>query len=117
MHLCPWSMLVYLQLPSSSPPLYCADFDMPRPCRPLETIETVFKVNTLGPIIVLRAFLPLLNKGSKKTVIHIFSGAGSTGNHAKAAVGVEPAPLVFSAGLGYACSKAALNMGERLLMQ
>lgn len=75
-------------------------------------METIFRVNTIGCIILMRAFLPLLLKGTRKTVVHISSGSGSISLHAKAAVGKEPVSLIAKSWPGYAISKAASNMGE-----
>ncbi|KAK9802019.1 hypothetical protein WJX73_002157 [Symbiochloris irregularis] len=77
---------------------------------PLESIERCFSVNTLGPLLVTRAFLPLLLKGNKKTVVNISSGSGVVTWRQQAAAASEPAPIVFKHGIGYAMSKAALQM-------
>ena len=75
-------------------------------------MQTIFRVNTIGCIILMRAFLPLLLKGTRKTVVHISSGSGSISLHAKAAVGKEPVSLIAKSWPGYAVAKAASNMGE-----
>ena len=61
----------------------------------------IFRVNVLGPALVLRAFLPSLEKGRRKVVINI---SGRFGCISKAAELYGPHMAMFSA------SKAALNM-------
>ena len=81
--------------------------------RPLDMIQKTLNTNALGPIIVFRAFYPLLKAGSKKTVINISSNSGSITEHQQTASNREQrGPLYHEAGLGYAMSKAAINMGE-----
>lgn len=56
-----------------------------------------FQVNTFGPMMVLKHFLPLLERGSEQSIINISSEAGSFAN-------------AYGRDLPYALSKAALNM-------
>ncbi|GFS88353.1 c-factor [Nephila pilipes] len=83
-----------------------------------ENLEFHYKVNTEGPIFVLQAMLPSLEKAaslhdggmsvSKAMVLNMTSLAGSIGN----------AGVVFTQDLivpGYKISKAALNMAMRVI--
>ena len=64
----------------------------------LEEVRRVFDVNTLGPIRVSRAFLPLLERGTAPKIVHLTSLMGSvTDNRSGGA-------------WSYRISKAALNM-------
>ncbi|KAJ6622651.1 NAD-P-binding protein [Mycena sp. CBHHK59/15] len=62
-------------------------------------LATTFRVNTIGPALVTQAYLPLLEKGSRRVIVHVSSSLGSFNKG-----GISPtAPA-------YAMSKAALNM-------
>jgi NAD(P)-dependent dehydrogenase (short-subunit alcohol dehydrogenase family) len=63
----------------------------------------VYDVNSLGPLRVVKAFIPLLRKSSFGKIINISSESGSIG-----ACGREKE-------FDYCMSKAALNMGTKLL--
>ena len=68
-----------------------------------EEVRRVFEVNTLGPMRVSRAFLPLLRRGARPRLVHITSMMGSvednrSGGH-----------------WSYRLSKAALHMANRNL--
>lgn len=63
----------------------------------LEACETAFAVNTLGPMRIVKHFLPLLRKGKNQSIINISSDSASL---AKAGTNDYP----------YGLSKAALNM-------
>ncbi|KAJ7633095.1 hypothetical protein FB45DRAFT_745217 [Roridomyces roridus] len=65
-----------------------------------DLLETL-KVNAVGPAHTTNAFLPLLRKGSAKKVVVLSSGAGDVDFVLKAGLGES---------VGYAVSKAALNM-------
>ena len=69
----------------------------------LETANHVFDVNLFGPIRVTRTFLPLLEKGSEKKVIHITSLMGSIDDNQSGGY------------YAYRISKTALNMMNRSL--
>lgn len=69
----------------------------------LDEIRRVFEVNTLGPIRVTRAFMPLLRKGSRPRVVLMTSLMGSIGDNGSG--GSWP----------YRISKTALNMVGRNL--
>lgn len=81
----------------------------------MESLLEAFKTNVLGPLSVTRATLPLLMKGSSKTVINISSTGGCITGHASTATADGPAgphmAIINAAGLGYCVSKAGLNMG------
>lgn len=63
----------------------------------LEQCTLAFDVNTLGPIRVIKHFLPLLEKGAKQSIINISSDAGSLTN-------------AYSGDYPYGLSKVAVNM-------
>ena len=64
----------------------------------VDALVKTFVTNVAGPAYVSHAFLPLLEKGGKKTIVNVSSTAGSIGSD-------------FSADqTSYGVSKAALNM-------
>ncbi|KAF9238165.1 hypothetical protein DTO027I6_7872 [Penicillium roqueforti] len=67
----------------------------------MDNLNETFNVNVTGPHLASRAFLPLLRKGEKKTVINISTTLGSM------AMADAFRPLPSPA---YKISKAALNM-------
>ncbi|KAJ6138821.1 Short-chain dehydrogenase/reductase SDR [Penicillium samsonianum] len=67
----------------------------------MDNLNETFNVNVTAPHIVSRAFLPLLRKGEKKTVINISTTIGSI------AMADAFRPILSPA---YKISKAALNM-------
>ncbi|KAJ5878389.1 hypothetical protein N7455_001854 [Penicillium solitum] len=67
----------------------------------MDNLNETFNVNVTAPHLVSRAFLPLLRKGEKKTVINISTTLGSI------AMADAFRPLLSPA---YKISKAALNM-------
>jgi NAD(P)-dependent dehydrogenase (short-subunit alcohol dehydrogenase family) len=74
----------------------------------IETIELsdlslAFDVNAIGPLRVVRAFLPLLRKGSGKRLIQLTSLMGSVGDNTS------------GGSYAYRMSKIALNMAVRNL--
>ncbi len=64
-------------------------------------MRRVFEVNTLGPILVTREFLPLLRKGKNPKVVHITSLMGSIEDNGGGGK------------YSYRVSKAGLNMASR----
>jgi NAD(P)-dependent dehydrogenase (short-subunit alcohol dehydrogenase family) len=66
-----------------------------------DDIRKVFEVNTLGPLRVSRAFLPLLRKGTAPRLVHITSLMGSIADNRS------------GGSWGYRISKTALNMLAR----
>jgi NAD(P)-dependent dehydrogenase (short-subunit alcohol dehydrogenase family) len=68
-----------------------------------DEIRRVFEVNTLGPLRVTRAVLPLLEKGREPRAVHISSLMGSISDNGS------------GESYGYRMSKAALNMASRNL--
>jgi NAD(P)-dependent dehydrogenase (short-subunit alcohol dehydrogenase family) len=41
-----------------------------------ETLETTLRTNTIGPLIVSQAFIPMLKKSNAPRIVHVSSGAG-----------------------------------------
>jgi NAD(P)-dependent dehydrogenase (short-subunit alcohol dehydrogenase family) len=68
-----------------------------------EKVAEMLDVNTLGPLRVTKAFLPLLRRGMMKTIVNVSSEAGSIENCRRKGM------------FGYCMSKAALNMQSKLL--
>jgi len=69
----------------------------------LDDCLSVYDVNSVGPLRTVKAFLPLLRKGSSSKVINISSESGSIGSCQR------------EKEFDYCMSKAALNMGSKLL--
>jgi NAD(P)-dependent dehydrogenase (short-subunit alcohol dehydrogenase family) len=69
----------------------------------VDVVKTVFDVNSLGPLRMTQALLPLLERGAKKTIVNVSSEAGSLTTCGR------------SSWFGYCMSKAALNMQTRIL--
>jgi NAD(P)-dependent dehydrogenase (short-subunit alcohol dehydrogenase family) len=67
----------------------------------LEHFREAFETNVLGVIRVIRAFVPLLEKGTNPRIVNVSSGAGSV------------AAKEDHGHYAYAASKAALNMVTR----
>lgn len=63
----------------------------------IEDCLLAFDINTLGPIRIIKHFLPLLRKGNEKSIINISSEAGSLTN-------------AYAGDYPYGLSKVALNM-------
>ena len=77
---------------------------LPSSCS-LEAIERSFRVNFLGSVAVTQAMLPLLRKAPSASIVNVSSGLGSITKSG------DPAwTHVAAKYLGYAASKAALNM-------
>jgi NAD(P)-dependent dehydrogenase (short-subunit alcohol dehydrogenase family) len=71
----------------------------------LDAIERAFRVNFLGSVAVTQAMLPLLRKAPSARIVNVSSGLGSLAKSS------DPAwTHVAAKYLGYAASKAALNM-------
>ena len=71
----------------------------------LEAIERTFRVNFFGTVALTQAMLPLLRKAPSASIINVSSGLGSLTKSG------DPAwTHVAAKFLGYAASKAALNM-------
>jgi NAD(P)-dependent dehydrogenase (short-subunit alcohol dehydrogenase family) len=68
-----------------------------------EEVKRVFEVNTLGPIRVSRAFLPLLRRGERPRLVHITSMMGSVEDNRE------------GGHWSYRLSKSALHMANRNL--
>jgi len=79
--------------------------DQKQPLENLTDMQMIkaMDVNAFGPLRVIQQFLPLLEKGQRKLIINISSEAGSIGNCNR--IG----------GYSYCMSKAALNMGSKIL--
>ncbi len=78
--------------------------------RDLEDLRHVLMVNVVGTYAVTKAFLPLLHKGTQKTIVNISSDAGCHAQNASFIHSDQPSE--GGVGLSYRTSKAALNMGE-----
>jgi len=71
----------------------------------LDAIERTLRVNFLGSVAVIQAMLPLLRKAPSASIVNVSSGLGSLTKSG------DPAwTHVAAKYLGYAASKAALNM-------
>ena len=71
----------------------------------VEHMRTVYETNVFGPVRILHAFLPLLEKSSAPVVVNVSSGVGSLG------LASDPESPWSEANFPvYASSKAALNM-------
>ncbi|KAI0745008.1 NAD-P-binding protein [Earliella scabrosa] len=64
----------------------------------IDILEEVFAINVAGPAAITQAFLPLVEKSTKKTIVNISSTLGS--------VGADMGPVHTS----YSISKTAMNM-------
>lgn len=62
-----------------------------------DDMKSSFQTNLYGPMMVVKHFLPLLNKGSQQSIINISSEAGSFSN-------------AYGGDYSYALTKSALNM-------
>jgi NAD(P)-dependent dehydrogenase (short-subunit alcohol dehydrogenase family) len=70
-----------------------------------DDMRTVYETNVFGPVRVLHAFIPLLEKSEAPVVVNVASGVGSLG------LAAEPdGPWSEANYPVYASSKAALNM-------
>ena len=79
--------------------------DAPPSTASVEVIERIFATNFLGAIRVTQAFLPLLREAASASVINVTSDLGSITRAS------DPKSAYFGHRLlGYASSKAALNM-------
>jgi NAD(P)-dependent dehydrogenase (short-subunit alcohol dehydrogenase family) len=70
-----------------------------------DDMRTVYETNVFGPIRVLHAFIPLLERSAAPVIVNVSSGVGSL----ELAAEPEGAWREFNAPV-YASSKAALNM-------
>ena len=70
----------------------------------VDLLVKTFVTNVTGPAYVSHAFLPLLEKGGKKTIVNISSTLGS--------IGADMGPVHTS----YSISKTAMNMLVRVYM-
>jgi NAD(P)-dependent dehydrogenase (short-subunit alcohol dehydrogenase family) len=66
-------------------------------------MQRLYTINTLGPLRMVEAFLPLIGRGTLKRLCFVSSEAGSINRCGR------------TAWFGYCMSKAALNMGVRIL--
>jgi NAD(P)-dependent dehydrogenase (short-subunit alcohol dehydrogenase family) len=68
-------------------------------------MRTVYETNVFGPVRILHAFIPLLQKSSAPVIVNVSSGVGSLG------LASDPeSPWAEANFPVYASSKAALNM-------
>lgn len=84
----------------NSPKTYQIPLDEPQD---FGEMQRVYNVNSLGPLRVVNAFLPLMNASDMKRICFVSSEAGS----------IERATR--TSWYGYCMSKAALNMGVKLM--
>ena len=71
----------------------------------IDDVRAMLEVNTLGPLRVTQAMLPLLRKSAAPRIVMMSSGLGSISDTA------DMASLIWNVGAaGYSASKAALNM-------
>lgn len=75
---------------------------------PIEQVDfsvylKTFRVNSIGPLVVIKHGLPLVRKGSKKLIVNISSEAGSISNSWR------------ESEFAYCMSKSALNMASSIL--
>jgi NAD(P)-dependent dehydrogenase (short-subunit alcohol dehydrogenase family) len=82
-----------------------AQGDGPPSVSSLEAIERDFRVNFIGTVAVTQAMLPLLRKAPSARIVNVSSGLGSLTK-----TGDPAFQFVAYKYLGYAASKAALNM-------
>ena len=68
-----------------------------------DEMHRLYDVNTLGALRVVEAFLPLIERGQSKRLCFVSSEAGSIGRSER------------TSWYGYCMSKAALNMGIKIL--
>ncbi|MFF0339745.1 SDR family NAD(P)-dependent oxidoreductase [Kribbella sp. NPDC004875] len=74
-----------------------------------EDIHQVFDLNVYGPVRMLRAFLPLLERSANPVVVNVSSGLGSIATAVDPAAHTGAVPVWVPAP-AYGASKAALNM-------
>ncbi len=84
----------------NSPETYQIPLDEPQD---FDEMQRVYNVNSLGPLRVVNAFLPLMNAGDMKRLCFVSSEAGSIKRATR------------ESWYGYCMSKAALNMGVKLM--
>ena len=70
-----------------------------------EKMQEVYDVNVFGPVRVLHAFLPLLERSDAPVVVNVSSGLGSIANSSD-----PESPYAALVVPAYFSSKAALNM-------
>jgi NAD(P)-dependent dehydrogenase (short-subunit alcohol dehydrogenase family) len=68
-----------------------------------DAIRLAYDVNAIGPLRVIQAFLPLLERGQRKLIVNVSSEAGSLQHSWR------------DRSYGYCMSKAALNMQTTIL--
>lgn len=68
-----------------------------------DAIRVTYDVNAIGPLRVIQAFLPLLERGEQKLIVNVSSEAGSLQHSWR------------DRSYGYCMSKAALNMQTTIL--
>jgi NAD(P)-dependent dehydrogenase (short-subunit alcohol dehydrogenase family) len=71
----------------------------------VDDMRTVYETNVFGPVRVLHAFIPLLEKSAAPVVVNVSSGVGSLGLASDSESPMSEANFPV-----YASSKAALNM-------
>ncbi|XP_053905340.1 C-factor-like isoform X2 [Malaclemys terrapin pileata] len=81
----------------------------------IETMETVYLTNTVGPLLVSQEFLPLLKKAAQQsTQTGLSCSKAAIVNMSSVAGSIKVVPVwEFEQIPSYRCSKAALNMITR----
>ena len=69
-----------------------------------EDFNRIFAINTIGPILIVEKFLPLIRKGDHPIIVNISSTSGSIERRTKP-----------GGGYSYSASKSALNMITKVL--
>jgi NAD(P)-dependent dehydrogenase (short-subunit alcohol dehydrogenase family) len=69
-----------------------------------EHMRSIYETNVFGPVRVLHAFLPLLERSAAPVVVNVSSGLGSL------AIAADPDGPWPAFAMAYSSSKAALNM-------
>ena len=69
-----------------------------------EDFNRIFAVNTIGPILIIEKFLPLIRNGENPIIVNISSTSGSIERRTKP-----------GGGYSYSASKSALNMITKVL--
>ena len=79
-------------------------------CRDIDDLQQVLNINVVGSFAVTKGLLPMLKRGSKKTIVNISSDAACL--TLMSSMGHADDPVDAGMALSYKASKVALNMGE-----
>ena len=78
--------------------------------RDVDDLQQALNINVVGTFAVTKGLLPMLKRGSKKTIVNISSDAASLTHMSK--LGHAKDPVDSGQALSYKASKVALNMGK-----